>query len=1052
MNAVWFKRFAATLGLYLAAAAMALALADGPNYASPIYPAAGIAFALCLRWRRAACVATFLGAFLAGLWVWQTRQLPWPAAAAFAVPTALGAALQAGLGRWLVSRWVHPPMSLDQVGDILRFLVLGGPVACLVNATVAVAFLTWQGLVPAHEAMSLWLTWWGGDSLGVITAAPIVQAWVGEPAEAWRPRRLTVAVPLIVSTMALVLATRQLSLAEGQRVEQYFRSDAADVVARTHENLRSLADTLQAVHGLFSGSEVVTAQEFERVSPAWLARQRAVTAVGWLERVPRTELQTYADRAQAEGLPQFQVFDREDGKAQVERDGDTDALVMRYITPMASNAEALGVNALSVPGPRQALMRATATDEVVLTRVFKLTQEFGAQGSVMYKAVRDPAGSPLRGVVFLTLRRDQAIEAIVGPVRGYLEPCLVDLGSDAEEARMAGLPGCEVPRLPAGEWLELTHDLSFAGRPLRLLVRAERAHVPTESYLPVTWVVTVLGVVATAMLGALLLVTTGRARRLEAEAAMRQAQLSQEHLERARAEAEALQNAERLRVIFDTAPIGVRFTDLKGRVLQANAAYCQLTGYSLDELRRMDVFAVTHPDDRADDYPLFAQMVNGELAAYDRQKRYVTRNGDVRWVRAKVSLTAGPDGQPAYTVGVVEDITEHLQFLEAQQARETAEAANEAKNEFLSRMSHELRTPLNSMLGFAQLLGMHERERLSERQTQWVGQIEQAGWHLLALINDVLDLSRIEAGQMRLQIEPLDLPALLHTTLALVEPEAARRGITLHVDVTRDAVSALGDATRAKQILTNMLTNAIKYNRHGGRVDVQARAAAGGTVEIEVRDTGIGMSAEQVAGLFQPFNRLGRERSEVEGTGIGLVISQRLAALMGGTLRVTSHEGQGTTITLGLERGAEAPATTDSAPPPDFAHSGYHHRRVYYIEDNEVNGEVMRGILARRPQVRLRVFTNGLDGLAAIQQAPPDLVLLDLNLPDIDGLALLQHLQADADLAGIPVVIVSADASQAQVEAGLQAGALRYLTKPLSVTEVLSTVDEVLTRQDTVFG
>jgi signal transduction histidine kinase/ActR/RegA family two-component response regulator len=444
--------------------------------------------------------------------------------------------------------------------------------------------------------------------------------------------------------------------------------------------------------------------------------------------------------------------------------------------------------------------------------------------------------------------------------------------------------------------------------------------------------------------------------------------------------------------------------------------------------------------------------VRGEVNSYERQKRYVTKRGEVRWVRAKVRMSPDPSGRAEHTVGVVEDITEHLRLLEAEQARDSAEAANRAKSEFLSRMSHELRTPLNAMLGFAQLMRMQDAERLNTRQRQWIEKTEQAGWHLLAMINDVLDLSRIEAGHLRLQIETLDLPEILRATLALIEPLAARRELRVSTEIAPCAVAAPGDATRVKQILTNMLTNAIKYNRDGGKVLVSARLGARGMVELEVVDTGIGMNAEQLASLFQPFNRLGRERGNIEGTGIGLVISQRLAEMMGGSLQVHSTEGVGTAITLTLPEAATPRPVVSATTLDEFDTTGYHQRRVYYIEDNEINAEVMRAILHQRPQVRLQVFGNGLDGLAAVRRQHPDLILLDMHLPDIDGLALLQHLQADPETAAIPVVAVSADALEEQIGNVLSAGAMRYLTKPLSVAEVLATMDDLLARTDTVFG
>jgi CheY-like chemotaxis protein/nitrogen-specific signal transduction histidine kinase len=409
-------------------------------------------------------------------------------------------------------------------------------------------------------------------------------------------------------------------------------------------------------------------------------------------------------------------------------------------------------------------------------------------------------------------------------------------------------------------------------------------------------------------------------------------------------------------------------------------------------------------------------------------------------------------GQARRMVWVVEDITEHLALEEAQRARQGAESANRAKSEFLSRMSHELRTPLNAMLGFSQLLELDRRQPLVGHQLEWTAQIRQAGWHLLHMINDTLDLARIESGDIVLDQRPLDLAEVVGGATALLAHSAKEHGVSVDVRLFDQARLVLGDHTRVKQILTNLLSNAIKYNVEGGRVLVSSHLSTAGRVSLEVSDTGLGMSAEQLAQLFQPFNRLGREAGPVEGTGIGLVISRRLAELMGGTLRARSNPAKGSTFILELP-----PATSTPLPPPeddgaDMPAPDYHQRLLHYVEDNETNAEVMRGILALRPQVKLEVSALGLDGLTAIRERRPSLILLDMHLPDIDGLELLRHLQADPDTADIPVIVVSADATSARISEAIAAGATQYLTKPVNVPQFLAVLDELLEQLDTLFG
>jgi CheY-like chemotaxis protein len=292
---------------------------------------------------------------------------------------------------------------------------------------------------------------------------------------------------------------------------------------------------------------------------------------------------------------------------------------------------------------------------------------------------------------------------------------------------------------------------------------------------------------------------------------------------------------------------------------------------------------------------------------------------------------------------------------------------------------------------------------------------------------------------VNLSLRTVDLREALLASSSMLSNAAAQRGIDIHQTLADDACSVVADETRLKQVLTNLLSNAVKYNRDGGEVHISAERSSPGSVAVTVRDTGLGMTRDQLAGLFQPYNRLGREHGQIEGTGIGLVISRRLAELMGGTLEATSEAGQGSAFTLHLPAGESSLATARDDQPRSAA--AYLQRHVHYVEDNETNVEVMRGMLAQRPQVRLTVSMNGLDGLSAIRQNRPDLVLLDMQLPDISGLELLRHLKTDDDLADIPVIVVSADATTARIQEALTLGAAHYVTKPVDLRRFLATLD-----------
>jgi PAS domain S-box-containing protein len=1044
----------ATWAVYLLVGLLALQLAIPPGYASPLYPSAGIALAAVLVYGWRAVPGVALGALCVNLTLSAERGNLDLTALALPACIGFGASLQAWIGAALVRRFARHPDSLAEPRDIAVLSGLGALAACTLGASIATLSLVVTGTVPTSDLLVTWFTWWAGDTLGVLIGAPVMLTLIGRPRTEWAPRRLSVGLTLALLTLAMALAITQVARWDDERVDNAFGRDASNLTATITAQMQEPLRALEALRGVFVASEDVNRDEMRRATAAWFTSD-TLQAMGWYEWVPRSVLAAFEARVRARDHPQYRVFDRSDGAAAAA--GDDHVVAMRYIEPMQGNDAALGVNGLSIPAARIAIDAAVLTGRPAASAGFRLTQQSGngdPTGVVIYQAVYrgNPTTAQERkatvlGIVFVTLRLDELLGSLTGQFPHYLGVCIVDTDALSPRRRLAGAPGCETD---APGMLHV-RPLAFAGRQWDLRAFAPRAAVP-EARITNAWLFSLIGLLGAAMLGALLLTVTGRTRRIEAAVRERTAALEAEVRERESAQAALRDSEQRFRNILNTVPIGVIYTDLRGNVKQTNPRFCELTGYSDEELQLMTSTHYIHPDDVAEDMELSARLVDGRLPMYRHHQRYLTKDGRTVWVQSTVTLLRDELGQARRIVGVVEDITEHLRLQDAEKARDLAEAANRAKSEFLSRMSHELRTPLNAMLGFAQLLELDRRQPLSADQRPWVGQIQQAGWHLLEMINDVLDLSRIESGNLKLQVEPVSLPDLLTATVSMVSADAQRRNVRISTELADGTGVLLGDATRVKQILTNLLSNAVKYNTEGGRIHVETRPREPNQVEIAVTDTGLGMTPQQLGELFQPFNRLGRERSSQEGTGIGLVISQRLAELMGGSLRARSIAGEGSSFILTLPRAIEpdtVPSDLDGLAAPDAA---YHRRVVHYVEDNETNVEVMRGILAQRPQVQLEVSINGLDGLAAIRKRQPDLVLLDMHLPDISGQALLVRLKDDDRTAHIPVVVVSADATTQQIEAALTAGAKRYLTKPVSVGELLATVDEELERTNTRFG
>ncbi len=382
--------------------------------------------------------------------------------------------------------------------------------------------------------------------------------------------------------------------------------------------------------------------------------------------------------------------------------------------------------------------------------------------------------------------------------------------------------------------------------------------------------------------------------------------------------------------------------------------------------------------------------------------------------------------------------------IELQKAKEVAERANLAKSDFLSSMSHELRTPLNAILGFTQLIDTGTPPPTPDQKDS-VEQILQAGWYLLELINEILDLALVESGKLSLSLESMSLVDTLSECLAMIEPQAQPNGIELNFPSLKGQWQVRADRTRVKQVLVNLLSNAIKYNRVGGKVDLRCRKMPTGRIRISVQDTGEGLTADQLAQLFQPFNRLGQETGLQEGTGIGLMVSERLVELMGGTIGVESTVGVGSLFWFELDAATELFVADDPVKlrPKALApaSSGTKVYTLLCVEDNPANLLLVERLVARRPDIQLLSAREGRIGVEMARAQLPDIILMDINLPGISGFTALQILANDPATAHIPVIALSANAMPRDIERGIKAGFFRYLTKPIGVDEFMGTLD-----------
>jgi PAS domain S-box-containing protein len=506
---------------------------------------------------------------------------------------------------------------------------------------------------------------------------------------------------------------------------------------------------------------------------------------------------------------------------------------------------------------------------------------------------------------------------------------------------------------------------------------------------------------------------------------------------------EALRRSEELfRMVVEHSSDVATITSAMGQVIYQSPAVTRVVGHTPEEMIRNNSLDLVHPDDLPEVVAALQRLNEKPEGVVTTRYRFRTRDGSWRMLESQArKLSSSPD---APLISNSRDITERWEAEQALlQAKAEAERANLAKSEFLSRMSHELRTPLNSILGFAQIL---ERLDLEPRDRRGVQHILTAGEHLLNLINEVLDIARIEAGRHALSIEPVEIGTVLSEAVALVRPLAAAHGVRISAAPTLGRASFVrADRQRLIQVLLNLLSNAIKYNQQSGSVVLRCEVGGDGHVRVRVDDTGRGIPAERQDELFTPFARLGAEGSGVEGTGLGLALSLRLVEAMGGRLWLESSSEEGSTFCVELDgaqspRAASAIETSHLQPAPSSEITA----RLLYVEDNLANLSLVERLISFRPGWSLLPALQGQLGVELAREHRPDVVLLDLHLPDLSGEEVFRQLRADARTAEIPVIVVSADATARSIDRLRAAGVQGYLTKPLRIDDFLGAVDAAL--------
>lgn len=518
-------------------------------------------------------------------------------------------------------------------------------------------------------------------------------------------------------------------------------------------------------------------------------------------------------------------------------------------------------------------------------------------------------------------------------------------------------------------------------------------------------------------------------------------------------------NEEMLAVTLNSIGDAVITTNAQARITLINPTAERLTGVSRAQAIGQSVDDVMHLVNKETRkrtlIPVMETLAQGSVKGLSNHTVLIARNGSERDIADSCAPIRGRDGKILGAVMVFRDVSAeyaaqdalHQKNTELETARAVAEQASLAKSTFLSSISHELRTPLNAILGFAQLLEVG-LPTPTDKQAERLHQVTKAGWYLLELINEILDLSVIESGKLSLSCESVSLADIMRECESMVEMQARERGISVDFQSIDASWYAHVDRTRVKQAFINLLTNAIKYNREHGSIEVSC-ACTPERLTITIKDSGAGLTPVQLLQLFQPFNRLGQENGKEEGTGIGLVVTKQLIELMGGSISVTSQVGVGSEFQIVLIRdmppqlAALNTMPSERGPLADAAQANAR-RTLLYVEDNPANLMLVEQIIDGHPELRMISAADGNTGVAAARARLPDVILMDINLPGISGLEAMKMLRKDPSTQSIPVIALTANAMLRDIKVGLEAGFFRYLTKPIKINEFLNALDDAM--------
>ncbi len=1023
---------------YFVLGRLSLLLAIPPGYATAIWPAAGLALSAVLLCGRGMWPGVYLGSFFVNFSTAMHAPAPVSLTGLVVVPAviATGASLQAVTGHALIRRFSGLPDKLIHLREIAGLIVFGGPASCVVSAITGVSALVAGDLLSAQNAPFSLLTWWVGDSIGVILFTPLLLVWMTPQRDRWR-RRLSVTVPLTLTFSLVLLLFVMSSRWEQSEVKDAFIETTNNMAGRSVRTLGSGLDALYSVESFFESSEAVDRTGFSSFAGRLMDVYPSLMALSWNERVRHERRDAFEER-QRKDFPCFRIRELAHGRQWVPASERAEYSVVTYIEPLAGNEAVIGFDVSSDPMRRETVARALSTGRMSATPAIELVQGSAKTGNgvlFLLPVHRETDHKDVVGYATAVVRINDVMEAAAIPGAEFIRIQLVDESGPGHPRTIYD----NFPRRPASAEtgrapLVNREELTIGGR--RWVLRCEALPEYVETHRSwASWAMLTAGLLFTGLLGVTLLSMTGRTILVEEMVTHRTREL--EHSREQLAEAQNLARVGSWE--WDVAADRAVWSDQLYRIFGLQNGTTEVTS-------RTHLEAI-HPEDRARVEALLGDAFrSGSEFHFDYR---ILVDGNERTLQSRAEVIRDADGRALRMFGTCQDITE------MKQAEQAVVAASRAKGEFVANVSHELRTPLNGIIG---MLDIVRETPLDDEQEKYLTAASSAADSLLELINDILDISKMEAG--KLDLEPIDFrfaESMEETALTLTAI-AEQKGLLFQCTIAPDVpAQVVGDPGRLRQILLNLAANAIKFTEQGHvHVEVALEGASEDAVTLHFRvsDTGIGIPKERAAAIFDPYTQADSSTTrKFGGTGLGLSISAELVKRMGGRIWVESEVGAGSTFHFTTVFGVSRVPLQDAAAPAPSLNGA----SILVVDGRASNRSFLKDVLARW-RISPETAEDGGAGIEAIARRSAagtrfDMVIVDAFLPDMDGFEFVERIKEHPDSSSMPVMLITSTGRPGDAVLCRKAGISAYLSRPVSPTDILNTVAAVLgTSRDAEVG